>query len=303
VLGAIREVGYSPSFAAQALRARSTRTIALVTLGEDESLHFDRAYFGRALNGVLRALQERKYTTLIHQAESGELESLFELFEHGRIDGALVLAASSQAKDLATLSKAKYPIALIDRRSVSLPCAHGNYGPIMGSVVEHVVGVGAKRLLYLAGKGLKGSSGAQRLSGFEQAASRLGVLEASCVIETDWSAEAGREATRAVFEESKRAQLPFDAIVAASDDLALGALRAAKELSLDVPGDIRLTGFDDSTPGSLSDPTLTTVSVPIENMAEEAATRLVLSLTEQPFEREHRVELELVVRESCGSRG
>ena len=92
------------------------------------------------------------------------------------------------------------------------------------------------------------------------------------------------------------------AILAMSDAMAIGAMRALHDLHLDVPGDVSVVGFDDIDLAPHVDPPLTTVHQPIRRKGEEAV-RLLLSVVEQrgPAKPEHlRLETRLIVRASAG---
>jgi DNA-binding LacI/PurR family transcriptional regulator len=91
------------------------------------------------------------------------------------------------------------------------------------------------------------------------------------------------------------------ALICGSDILALGAVRAARRLGLDVPRDVSVVGYDDSAFMNYTDPPLTTLRQPIEAMARAAVTLLVNQISgAQPTPRELLHEPELVVRGSTG---
>ena len=93
-----------------------------------------------------------------------------------------------------------------------------------------------------------------------------------------------------------------DAVFAASDMMALGAVRAIREAGLCVPENIAVVGFDDLPQSARSDPPLTTVRQPIQRTGA-MAVEMLIELIEYPNGMPHRVVLptELVVRTSCGS--
>jgi DNA-binding LacI/PurR family transcriptional regulator len=113
----------------------------------------------------------------------------------------------------------------------------------------------------------------------------------------DFSPEAGRSAARSLFESSPE----VSAVVAASDTLAMGVLRAARETGRRVPDDLAVIGYDDIDLAAFTDPPLTTVAAPAFAMGE-AAMGILRSLWEnrRPRPRRLRLATRLVVRRSCG---
>ena len=93
-----------------------------------------------------------------------------------------------------------------------------------------------------------------------------------------------------------------DALFAASDQLALGAWRAIREVGLRVPGDVAIVGFDDLLPSGTTRPRLTTIRQPVQRSGVEAVN-LLLDIIENGLMPPRRVILDtqLVIRESCGA--
>ena len=94
---------------------------------------------------------------------------------------------------------------------------------------------------------------------------------------------------------------PFEAIFAADDDSAIGALTGLKEAGLRVPEDVALVGFDDIRPSHYLTPPLTTVRAPIETAGREAVRQLISLIQTGKAEREILLPTELIIRRSCGA--
>jgi DNA-binding LacI/PurR family transcriptional regulator len=115
------------------------------------------------------------------------------------------------------------------------------------------------------------------------------------VAHTMFSTEGGRSAAAKLLEEK------VTAVICASDALALGAIKAARKRGLDVPGDLSVVGFDDSTFMAITDPPLTTVRQPIEAIAAGAVSSLLAQLEgRMAVAEELMFEPELIVRGSTG---
>jgi DNA-binding LacI/PurR family transcriptional regulator len=165
--------------------------------------------------------------------------------------------------------------------------------------VEHLIRQGHDRVATITGP-LDMTSGEDRLAGYRQAleAHRLPVDD-DLIVEGDFTEASAMAAARRLLA------LSVTAIFAASDVMAVGALKALREAGARVPQDVALVGFDDVPLAAAVEPALTTVRQPIEQMGSMAAN-LLLNLLENPPDEQapaHRIVLpgKLVVRGSCGA--
>jgi LacI family transcriptional regulator len=165
--------------------------------------------------------------------------------------------------------------------------------------VEHLIRLGHKRIGTVTGP-LSMTSGADRLVGYRQAleAHHVPVQEA-LIAEGDFTESGGAMGVQRLLSASPTA------IFAASDVMAIGALKALREADLRVPEDVALVGFDNIPVATAVEPALTTVRQPIERLGSMAAD-LLLNLLENPPDAQapaHRIVLpaKLIVRASCGA--
>lgn len=107
----------------------------------------------------------------------------------------------------------------------------------------------------------------------------------------------GAEAIRLLLDERK---VSFQAVVAANDALALGAMDALQERGTHVPGDVAVVGFDDVDEARVTTPSLTTVRLPVYEMGKQATEMLLALLAGEPVPEQVTIPAELVVRQSCG---
>jgi len=91
------------------------------------------------------------------------------------------------------------------------------------------------------------------------------------VVQGDWTMESGYRAAQALVE----SKASFTAILSENDDMAIGAIKALTELGYSLPKDISIVGFDNSKVGEFLTPSLTSVSVPLEQMTQKAILRIV----------------------------
>jgi LacI family transcriptional regulator len=136
-------------------------------------------------------------------------------------------------------------------------------------MVDHLVGLGHRAIGFIEGEKRYGSSRARR-QGFEKAMARHG-LKTPWIAEGDYTYASGMKAARSLLIARRRPT----AIFASNDDMALGCMAVAGELGLDVPNDLSIAGFDDSTGSRFSRPQLTSVRQPLVQLAEGAVRALI----------------------------
>ena len=170
---------------------------------------------------------------------------------------------------------------------------HADYERGMADMVAHHVAQGRTRLALLIPNGDPGSSAQARLRGFQQTTAQFGVQAE--VVSSSWSYASGEAAMHALWSSGARP----DAVVAASDRLAAGALRAAHDLGLRVPTDVAISGFDDFEFSQYTHPRLTTLHVPHGEMARQAVRHLVALVEQKEVPTSDAFPVSLVVRESA----
>lgn len=134
----------------------------------------------------------------------------------------------------------------------------------------------------------------RKIGGFRAAAEEAGVLDIDeLIVETIFTLDGGYAGALRLIDAGATG------IVAASDMMALGAIRAARDRGLSVPGDVSVVGFDDTELMRYTDPPLTTVHQPVTRIVDHAVDVLFAQIEGRPFERTERlVPGELIVRGS-----
>jgi len=292
VLEAAQALGFQPNRLARSLRTRSSDLIGVVV--PDVGTRF----WAAALKGAQDVLERSGYLVLAMSSERDaglERAALRTLLAH-RVDGLLV--ATSGGLD----APAAVPVVAFDR--FGPPGADAGrvaVGNREGTALlyEHLRLHGHVRIGFVGGH--PGSTSAdERLAGFEGAAAAAGLpVPPGHVRHGDaaWSEASGESAAAELLAQPERPT----AIVAASDALAIGALRAARRAGLGVPGDLALVCFDEPAFADLLDPPLTSLSRHDREIGELAAGLLLRVLAGDVDGRpELRVPPALNIRRSCG---
>jgi LacI family transcriptional regulator len=175
-----------------------------------------------------------------------------------------------------------------------LPYVGVEQADAMRQVVEHLLGQGCRSFGYLGARP-ETSAGQERLDGFLAHAKPADPAAADRVELGDASVAWGYEATARLLEAGPAPE----AIVCASDLTAIGALQALRERGVSVPGDVAVTGFDDTVLAVACDPPLTSVRQPLEELGTQAVQELTAAIEAHlPQPRSVLLKADLAVRES-----
>lgn len=298
VQAAIEELDYRPSLAGRQLRSGRSNMITLAVPRIDEP------YLGALAHQLIAAAAPRGYTVVMDET-GGKVEREEQAARgypgHG-IDGVIYSPLALNPRLLADLSR-DTPMVLLGE---PLPESSADYVAIDNpasarEVVDHLVAQGRRRVLYLGGQpDLYPGVGEQRALAVQQRLREHGLASDDVIITT------GRfrreEGARRVTEHLHRLA-DCDALICASDLLALGALYALREAGLSVPDDIAVVGWDNIEDGAFSEPSLTSVAPDLPALAERAVDALITRIEGDRSEsRSYVIPHQLTVRRSSGGR-
>ena len=296
VEAAVKELGYIPNRAARSLVTRRSDSIAVV-IPEPTSQVFGDPFFPRLLRGISDALaaEELQLVLLMPQGRPDE-RRVERYLSAGHTDGVLLvslhgmdpLPADLQARGIPVVVGGRPPAAGITYVDVD---NHG--GAAIAS--RHLLDAGRRAVASIAGP-QDMAPGADRLAGYRESLAEAGRGADDRLVEiADFTLEGGRAAMERLL---KRAP-DIDAVFVASDLMAVGALAALHSAGRAVPADVAVIGFDDSPLAGTTQPSLSSVRQPIEEMGREMTRLLLRSVRRQP-DAPRRVILDtsLVVRES-----
>jgi LacI family transcriptional regulator len=267
----IRETGYSPNAAARSLVSNRTGVIGLVIPSRVHSL-FEDPYFARLIQGITLGSNQAGVTLslFVAQTEDDERELYPRVVESGFLDGVIITATRMGDPLVARMASRQIPLVMVGRPDL----AEVSYVDVDNrdgarQVARHLVGIGASRI-GMIGAPTNTTAGTDRLDGFVAELGEHGrELEPELLVEGDFSEPSGHAAMHALVERG------VDAVFAASDTMALGALRAARDLGVDVPGDVAVVGFDGFGASERSLPPLTTIEQPVSDTAGRAVELLL----------------------------
>lgn len=190
------------------------------------------------------------------------------------------------------------PVVLLDEEAegASTVACDNELGAYLATT--HLLGLGRRQLAIVVGASIGGDTNTGlRLAGFERALAEKGLVAVDAIYSKDYSRKDGAQAMAKLLDESRGVDGVF---VAAGDVCATGMLQVARDRGVRVPEDVAVVGFDDNSLAAISDPPLTTIRQPGEEMADEAL-RLATEEAAEVLVRPRRVILkpELVLRRSA----
>lgn len=286
------ELGYRPNVLARNLASRRTRTIGVVL----NDLH--NPFFAQIVDGVEQAAVEGGYRVLIgngRHARAGELESV-ETFLQFRVDGLILTGPMITLSEMEAAA-ASTSLVVIGRTTRSSKLDTVNTDDFMGAklAIEHLVGLGHKRIAHIGGG--KGAGGASRKRGYEQAMKDHGLLKHVATLDGDFTEEGGFSAATKILARTERPT----AIFASNDLSAVGAIDAAEQAGLVVPDDISIAGYDNTALAAMNHMSLTTVNQPTEDLGHVAVELLLQRLDgDRTGGLHHVVAPTMVARSSTG---
>lgn len=300
VRAAATELGYSPDAIGRSLRLKKTFQVAFAVADIGNPVYVEMM---TAIHEVLAPHGYRVVVMTTGDTTSSTVE-LVRSLSRGFVDAMILSPLRTDDELVEEIRQAPVPVVVIGRTladrgidSVSTDSAGG-----IGEAVRHLLGLGRRRLAFLNGP-LDTTPGEARQRGFDAAtrAAEFTGERADAVVATDFTVAAGLAATRELLDGSDGGARP-DAIVAANDLLAIGAIRAVRERGLSVPEDVAVTGMDDTEIGRVFQPSLTSVSLGSTERGRIAA-ELVVDLVDGDAQagRHTAVGPRLVVRESTAA--
>lgn len=296
------QLGYRPHPVARMLSQRETLTIGLLT-PQALSVIFSNPFFGAFSEGVAVAAEASGYALYFISPLHG---SLAGAMRRATVDGVVAIGLGDDHPEVEQIRRSGVPIVVVD--SSTLP-GHGSIeiddAGGARAAADHLIQLGHRAVLIIgveppapAGTSDPGGVMARRLAGYRAAFAAVGVdVGDEQVVVGPASIEGGMAALHRALATGSHPT----AILAMSDAMAIGAMRALRDRGRSVPGDVSVVGFDDIDLAQHVDPPLTTIHQPIRQKGEEAVRILLEAVRGGSGQPQHlTLATRLVVRRSTG---
>ncbi|MEF2965295.1 LacI family DNA-binding transcriptional regulator [Paenibacillus sp. M1] len=311
VLRVIEQYQYEPNSFARALAGKRTDTIGLFAISmnekENASRIYQNSYFAPIVDLVIDTANARGFYVLIHTVYSPEdFQKIKQAFLQKRIDGGILVGTQKDIELVRELVGQEAPLVIVDYDIAEIMAErlNKNHLAVINSMdyegtveaIEYLIGLGHREIGIIKGR-MNTFSGRERYMAYENTLKRHGLpLVEDFILEGDFLKEtAYREAARL----ASAGKLP-SALFSSNDDMAISAMEAFAEHGISVPDDISLIGFDDIQLSARVSPKLTSVKLPIDDMAKAAVEKVIgLCNAEAPAFSTESFPTRLVIRDSC----
>jgi LacI family transcriptional regulator len=290
----VRERGYMTNRSARGLSRGRTGLIGATV----PMLH--PLYFSYLLSGAAEALYEQDMRLVLCPTmhEHDREVSLLERLMHGTTDGAVIILPEESSDELEQLLNHGYRFVVVDPLlplNARIPAVSAANAAGATQAMQHLLELGHRRIAAVTGP-RGGKASVDRRRGYYAALAEAGIApDPELEVEGDFRIPSGAELTARLLDLPE----PPTAVFAFNDNMAIGALRAARARGIRVPEELSVVGFDDLEEAEIVTPALTTVRQPLAEMGRIAVSLLLRLLEGQRLEALH-VELatRLVVRGS-----
>lgn len=307
VLKIIEKYNYVPQASAQMLAGKKNKTLGLFIIdtkdcGIDTKMTTS-SYFSPFTNAVVDTANKQHYNVLISLIDDVmDFKNAKEMFYNKTISGGIFIGGNNNESSIKEIIEKGYKVALIEQdingeQDSYNKCILINSDSFGGAyeAVSYLIKLGHVNIAHISGD-MGQRTGIQRLEGYKKALSDAGIqIKNSLIVKGNYTESSGYKAGKKLF--SKEAPT---AIFAANDSMTLGLMKAIQEANLRIPEDISVVGFDDIEVARYLQPSLTTIKMPLFQMASIAANSLIKASEEDNnFYANYKIPLELIVRNSC----
>jgi DNA-binding LacI/PurR family transcriptional regulator len=270
-------MGYLPNKNALSMKNGRSMTIGILSSALAEG------WGARIMIGALSAIKDSFYSLRIEAVQgAAEEKQALESLLGSRIEGLFCCNINPTPETDAFFKTAteRYDVAVASTNcAFSFPHARvesDNHGGVT-QLMEHLTSLGHRRIAHLAGDAISEAS-RERTEAFLDCVKKHLLNTDDCpILKTDWNIEKARQQTRALLTGDNKPT----AILCANDSIAASALQIAHELKIQVPEQLSVVGMTNERISSLTNPEITTVSIPWEDIGSQAIRSLLQSIEEK----------------------
>src|SRR5262245_60662575 len=296
VLAVIERTGYTPNANARNLASRQNHTLGLILSD------LSNPFFPELVKSIQESAIEAGYDISMGNTnyDPQRTASCVQRMLEQRVSGVAVMTSEMDAALIRRLAEREIAVVFLDVGKAGPHTSNivVNYEKGIREGVEHLLQLGHRRIAYISGpQRLK--SAQRRLLAFSKTMKKYdaSLRTEPSIYEGDFKATGGQMAVAEIL----RQKTAPTAILAANDLMAIGALGELKKAGLRVPEDISVIGFDDIAFAALTDPPLTTIALPREEIGRAAVEALLNTIKDSGrLGQEYKIAPALIVRESTG---
>ena len=297
VKATIKEIGYVPNTLARGLRSKRTNTLGLIVTD------ITNPYFTLMARGVEDVAGDSNYTVIYCNTDESETkeEKYANILAQRQVEGVLLVPAGGNDRTIKFLEANGISVVILDRRVSGVEkdfvCSDSKNGANL--LVKLLIKLGHERIAIITGP-KNVSTSTDRVAGYRRALKESGYSKNELIYYGAFNQQSGYELTQQAMNHTPRPT----AILGANNFIAIGITKALHDLSVDVPGDVSVVGFDDLPESMLVRPFLTVARQPAYDMGRSATELLLKRISGDLPEdcQEVIFQTEIVERESVGPR-
>jgi LacI family transcriptional regulator len=258
-------------------------------------------FCNQVMSGIMREVVHQHYNLMLYTATSGVQLDRAAMLVDSRIEGLLLVMPPEDSTIFLKCKKRGIPyVSILQRPSADTWTVNSDDYTGGRIAAQHLITLGHKRIAHLIGSPDVITT-QPRCRGFRDALDEAGVeVQEELFVQSGFDWRVGLASTQTLLQKGPR-HMPT-AIFAANDLCAEGAMRAIRAAGLSVPDDIAVIGYDDTWFATLTQPPLTTVHMPIDEMGELAARMLIARLEgDASIDPHPTLPVSLTIRHSCGA--
>lgn len=298
---AIEQTGYSPNTLAQSFRRGKTHVIMVVLPSVGDP------FFTEVMKGIREVATANGYSLLINETQFNTItaDEIGSIVVSRQSDGIILLAAMSPfgTRVLSAKNQRALPMVIgcetVSPELRNYPGIHIDNISAAREATNYLLGLGHEKIAFVYGEH-RTLLTMDRERGYREAMAEAGrVIDSGWVVKGSLTLDGAIRATEGLLAHPN----PPTAIFCANDEMAMGCLHAVKSAGLDVPRDISVIGFDDNRYAKVTDPPLTTVAQPAEEIGQKVMERLLEEI-ENGRSKDTVAEIvphELVIRSSAAA--
>lgn len=276
IIAKARELNYTPTLNARGLATSQTFNIGFFFHQKPGIPASADPFYVDILNAAQQVIARSDYHVAFETLTDDTLSrpAEFRFVRERRIDAMILAGPDIPAGFITAMMNATLPIVLVDNRLEFSPinCVNSDDEDGAYRAAQHLIDQGHTHIGVIAGPA-DWSSTARRVWGYRRAAADRGAI-----LHVVHTGETTIDSGRLTYHQLAEEHPEITAVCAVNDSMAIGAVREARTLGKRVPDDLSIVGFDDISWAELSDPPLTTVRIPRQQMGKEAAHRVLMLL-------------------------
>jgi len=304
----IEKYGYVPHSPARTLAGKHNKVIGVFITNVDHRNEkfniFQNTYFSPFTAATVDYADELGYNVLILIInESGGFKKVRELFNNKTLSGGIFVGACNNSREIFKLIKDGHKLVIIDQEkgegkingSYIIVNSNNMNGAYMAT--KHLIEYGHREIAHICGDMGK-LSGFKRLEGYKKAMKEAGlVIRKGYVVYGDFTEDSGSECARQLLKGKGKRNIT--GIFSSNDAMAIGAMKAIKEMGLRIPDEISIVGYDDIRMASYISPSLTTIISSVQEMSSIATKNLIDFIENgSGYSEFNTIPAKLIIRES-----